>query len=115
MLDTPVEYYTYFISNSLQFLYSAFFLCKFIPRTFVLFRYYIVNRIISWYYKRKIKSSHSRLNDLKKEKKRLLDEIMENETYKVAKDILEKYAPETLPEKNPIVSIIYVYVRAGAV
>ena len=41
---------------------------------------------------------------MKKEKKRLLEEVMDKETYKVAKDILEKFAPETLPRKTQPVS-----------
>lgn len=33
---------------------------------------------------------------MKTEKKKLLDQVMETETYKKAKDILEKFAPEQL-------------------
>lgn len=36
---------------------------------------------------------------LKKEKQRLLDEVMDKETFKVAKEILEKYAPNHLLPK----------------
>lgn len=34
--------------------------------------------------------------ELRKEKKKILDEVMEKETFKVAKEILEKYAPHQL-------------------
>jgi len=37
-----------------------------------------------------------KLTELKSVKKKLLDEVMEKETFKVAKEILEKYAPHQL-------------------
>jgi len=43
---------------------------------------------------------------MKQEKKRLLEEVMDKETYKVAKDILEKFAPENLARKIQPVSIL---------
>lgn len=36
------------------------------------------------------------LSDLRAEKKKILDDVMEKETYKVAKEILEKFAPDQL-------------------
>jgi hypothetical protein len=38
---------------------------------------------------------------MKEEKKRLLEDVMDKETYKVAKEILEKFAPEQL-RKSPV-------------
>lgn len=49
-----------------------------------------------WYYNRKIVSYRKTLLELQKEKKKILDEVMEKETFKVAKEILEKYAPHQL-------------------
>jgi len=37
-----------------------------------------------------------KITELKSVKKKLLDEVMEKETFKVAKEILEKYAPHQL-------------------
>lgn len=36
------------------------------------------------------------MSDLRAEKKKILDDVMEKETYKVAKEILEKFAPDQL-------------------
>lgn len=49
-----------------------------------------------WYYNRKIVTYKKKLIELKSVKKKLLDEVMEKETFKVAKEILEKYAPHQL-------------------
>lgn len=49
-----------------------------------------------WYYNRKIVAYKKKLIELRGEKKKILDEVMENETFKVAKEILEKYAPHQL-------------------
>lgn len=49
-----------------------------------------------WYYNRKIVAYKKKLIELRTEKKKILDEVMEKETFKVAKDILEKYAPHQL-------------------
>ncbi|XP_067003224.1 endoplasmic reticulum junction formation protein lunapark-A isoform X2 [Anabrus simplex] len=59
-----------------------------------------LKRLVSWYYHRKISSNQEKLIDMKNKKKQLLDEVMEKETYKVAKQILEKYAPDQL-RKTP--------------
>lgn len=50
--------------------------------------------MFAWYYNRKISRNQLKLKSLKEEKKKMLDKVMETETYKVAKVILEKYAPE---------------------
>lgn len=41
-------------------------------------------------------SYKKKLLELRSEKKKILDEVMEKETFKVAKEILEKYAPHQL-------------------
>lgn len=54
----------------------------------------LVRRLITWWYSRKITRSQKKLSDMRDEKKRLLEEVMDKETYKVAKKILDKFAPE---------------------
>jgi endoplasmic reticulum junction formation protein lunapark len=55
-----------------------------------------LKRIITWYFARQIKSNETKLEQLKEEKKKLLDDVMDKETYKAAKEILEQFAPEQL-------------------
>lgn len=62
-----------------------------------------VKRLVTWYYRRELTLNQEKLHDMKEEKKRLLEDVMEKETYKVAKEILEKFAPE--PRKSPTVGI----------
>ncbi|KAK6620048.1 hypothetical protein RUM44_006448 [Polyplax serrata] len=59
----------------------------------------IVSRLISWYYGRLINKNQSLLIEMKKEKKRILDEVMDKETYKVAKEILDKYSTDNVPKE----------------
>jgi NADH:ubiquinone oxidoreductase subunit F (NADH-binding) len=61
-----------------------------------------LKRTITWYYSRKIKRDEIRLIKLKDEKKKLLDEVMDKETYKNAKEILEKFAPEQLQKESAV-------------
>lgn len=65
------------------------------------FRVYILKRILTWYYSRKISKNEEKLKSLLERKEKILDEVMETETYKVAKEILEKYAPDQL-RKNQV-------------
>lgn len=62
-------------------------------------RLILIKRALSWYFDRKIVKNKSKYESLKKEKQQLLDDVMENETFKVAKEILEKYAPNHLLPK----------------
>ncbi|XP_014216815.1 endoplasmic reticulum junction formation protein lunapark isoform X2 [Copidosoma floridanum] len=53
-------------------------------------------KTVSWYYRRKIFKYEEKLTNLQHEKKKVLDEVTETETYKKAKEILMKYAPDQL-------------------
>lgn len=53
-------------------------------------------KLLSWYYRRKLSKNEIYLKILIANKKKLLEEVKDKETYKVAKEILEKYAPEQL-------------------
>ncbi|GJQ66367.1 hypothetical protein Trydic_g4403 [Trypoxylus dichotomus] len=55
---------------------------------------------LTWYYKRKITRNQMKLRKLSDEKKKILENVMETETYKKAKVILEKYAPEQVRRSN---------------
>ncbi|XP_011503630.1 PREDICTED: protein lunapark isoform X2 [Ceratosolen solmsi marchali] len=52
--------------------------------------------IVSWYYTRKISRNQEKLITMLQEKKKILDEVTETETYKKAKEILMKFAPDQL-------------------
>lgn len=52
--------------------------------------------MVSWYYNRKITHNQEKLFTIISEKKKILDEVTETETYKKAKEILLKFAPDEL-------------------
>lgn len=50
---------------------------------------------ISWYYNWSLNKNRIQLSKMREEKKKILEEVMNTETYKVAKEILDKYgSPE---------------------
>ncbi|XP_068990941.1 endoplasmic reticulum junction formation protein lunapark-B [Neodiprion pinetum] len=55
-----------------------------------------IKNLVSWYYKRKISRNQTKLTSMQQEKKKILDEVVETETYKKAKEILMKFAPDQL-------------------
>lgn len=52
--------------------------------------------MLTWWYNRKLKRNHEKLSLLRKKKKEILENVMEKETYKVAKKILETFAPDEI-------------------
>lgn len=72
---------------------------------------WLIKRFLTWYYSRKIKKNEKKLVSLKDEKKKILDNVKETETYIVAKKILDKFGNDqlkkpriTLSESTPITS-----------
>lgn len=62
----------------------------------------LLKKFITWYYKREIVHSKDKLSDLKVKKKKILEDVMNKETYKVAKEILERFAPEHLRKPGEV-------------
>lgn len=54
----------------------------------------IMKNVLTWWYHRKIRLNEAKADKLKKQKETLLEKVMETETYKVAKEILEKFGVE---------------------
>jgi hypothetical protein len=63
----------------------------------------LVKRLVTWYYRRKLTHNQEKLHDMREEKKKLLENVMDTETYKVAKEILEKFAPDQLSKSSSVV------------
>ncbi|XP_057655739.1 endoplasmic reticulum junction formation protein lunapark [Diorhabda carinulata] len=63
-----------------------------------------IKKFLAWYYSRKLNRNEMKLVKLKEEKKKILENVMEKETYKVAKQILDKYGNDT-SNKNEIEAI----------
>ncbi|KAL3837493.1 hypothetical protein ACJMK2_022846 [Sinanodonta woodiana] len=69
------------------------------------FLVWITKKVLHWYYIKRIMGTDSALEELKERKKSILEDVMENETYKKAKEILEKFDPERYKQlENPKVS-----------
>lgn len=94
-------YFFYFSKTSdlsLKFLYS-------LPFIVLPFIYWFLKRTVQWYYRWVIDSKDEKLRELKKQKKKILEKVQETETFKEAKEILEKYDPKALSDlsfKNSI-------------
>lgn len=82
----------------------------------------LVKQVLTWYYQRKIARKQNKLVTLHNEKKDILEKVMETETYKIAKTILDKFAPpepiRKLPEltttpSRPIKQVAPTTVNAG--
>lgn len=90
-LVAAVVFYFYYFPPTLQeqLLYAT----PFIVFPLVV---YIFKRLLTWYYRRKISKNEQKLKSLRERKAKILEQVMETETYKVAKEILETYAPDQL-------------------
>ncbi|XP_032679796.1 endoplasmic reticulum junction formation protein lunapark-B isoform X2 [Odontomachus brunneus] len=67
-----------------------------IPLLFFPILILLTKKMISWYYNRKITHNQEKLSTIMEEKKKILNEVTETETYKKAKEILLKFAPDEL-------------------
>lgn len=67
-----------------------------IPLLFFPILILLTKKMISWYYNRKITHNREKLSTIIEEKKKILNEVTETETYKKAKEILLKFAPDEL-------------------
>lgn len=56
----------------------------------------LTKKMVSWYYNRKITHNREKLSTIVAEKKKILEDVTETETYKKAKEILLKFAPDEL-------------------
>lgn len=65
-------------------------------RTLYYYRILFTKKMVSWYYKRKISQNQEKLLTMQQEKSKILDEVTETETYKKAKEILLRFAPDQL-------------------
>ena len=59
-----------------------------------------MKKFVTWYYEQRIIRKKEKYEELKKEKQRILEDVIDNETFKVGKEILEKYAPSQLIPKH---------------
>ncbi|XP_066593400.1 endoplasmic reticulum junction formation protein lunapark-B [Prorops nasuta] len=74
----------------------------------------LTKKLVSWYYKRKLTQNETKLSTMQQEKKKILEQVTETETYKKAKEILLKFAPDQLKmtplsppvQKTPGVAVI---------
>lgn len=60
----------------------------------------LTKKLISWYYVRRMVEQQDLLRRLRSDKRQLLEQVKEKETYKVARTILEKFAPDQLRNNN---------------
>ncbi|KAK8729976.1 hypothetical protein OTU49_008416 [Cherax quadricarinatus] len=90
-LMAAVIFYFYYFPDTLQekLLYAT-------PFIFFIFLIYTLKRLLTWYYRRKISKNEEKLKILHERREKILEQVMETETYKVAKEILELYAPDQL-------------------
>ncbi|KAH0553791.1 endoplasmic reticulum junction formation protein lunapark-A isoform X2 [Cotesia glomerata] len=88
---TAVLFYFYFFPASL---YDQLFYIT--PLLIFPLLIIFTKKLVTWYYKRKISRNQEKLVDMQKEKKKILDQVTETETYKKAKEILLKFAPDQL-------------------
>lgn len=65
---------------------------------FVLFPLFVwcTKRFLNWYFIRRVTFTDRSLKKRKEEKQKILEEVKEKETYKRAKEILEKYDPDSV-------------------
>ncbi|XP_033624885.1 endoplasmic reticulum junction formation protein lunapark-B-like [Asterias rubens] len=58
---------------------------------------YLIRKILQWYFVKRIARNQMALEDLRAEKKKILEEVKDKESYKKAKEILDRFDPASSP------------------
>jgi hypothetical protein len=61
-------------------------------------RIWTFHRILRWHYTRRMQINAEKSVELRKRKQKILEEVMDTETYKVAKEILDKFGDKATPK-----------------
>ncbi|XP_061174766.1 endoplasmic reticulum junction formation protein lunapark-B-like isoform X2 [Saccostrea echinata] len=88
-----VIFYFYFFPNNWRdrLLYSS-------PLLIFPVLVWLIRKFLHWFFVKRIAKNDLALQDLKEKKKKILEDVMETETYKKAKEILERFDPERFKE-----------------
>ncbi|XP_025081983.1 endoplasmic reticulum junction formation protein lunapark-B-like isoform X2 [Pomacea canaliculata] len=87
IIAAVVFYYLYFPKTWQETLLYTF------PLIIFPFLVWGARKFTHWYFVQRLSASELALSELRAQKKTILEEVMEKETYKKAKEILEKYDP----------------------
>ncbi|XP_055317806.1 endoplasmic reticulum junction formation protein lunapark-B [Sitodiplosis mosellana] len=67
----------------------------------------LLKRLVAWYFQRKINRNANQLKKLRAEKKKIIEQVMDKETYKVACEILNRFGDaSTRAQHQPVASAI---------
>ncbi|XP_063898098.1 endoplasmic reticulum junction formation protein lunapark-B isoform X1 [Helicoverpa armigera] len=83
-----ILYYYMYVGRSQHWMYSLLYASPLLVLPILVI---FLRSGISWYYNWTINKNRLKLSKMRAEKKKILEEVMNTETYKVAKEILDKY------------------------
>jgi hypothetical protein len=91
-------YYIYFMPKNLTDRFKT--LIPFLISPLII---YCIRKFLKWFYIKRIVYYETRLSDLNEEKKKILEDVKENETYKKAREILDRFSGglEITPPMSP--------------
>ncbi|XP_060078070.1 endoplasmic reticulum junction formation protein lunapark-B-like isoform X1 [Ylistrum balloti] len=65
---------------------------------------WLIKKFLHWYFVKRITKNDLALNELRENRKQILEDVMEKETYKKAREILQKFDPARFKELEPSVT-----------
>ncbi|XP_055641337.1 endoplasmic reticulum junction formation protein lunapark-B [Toxorhynchites rutilus septentrionalis] len=72
----------------------------------------LIKKVLAWYFERKVIRNTNKLKLLRAEKKKILEQVMDKETYKVAVDILNKFGDNSQKAQTQSLSALTPMKRA---
>lgn len=73
----------------------------------ITFRILLIKQIVAWFFTRKVNSNSGKLSDLRAEKKKVIEQCMDKETYKVALEIINRFGDKTTPIRPQLTTGLY--------
>lgn len=58
-------------------------------------RIFLIKRLVAWYFERKIGQNSKKLGIMKEQKQKIIEQVKDKETYKVALELLNRFGDKT--------------------
>lgn len=97
LFNTTISF-SYFVSIQSAIYFKLWIVQKL--NFFIFFRIFFIKRLVAWYFQRRVNKNSSQLQTLRTQKKQLLEQVMDKETYKVALEILNKFSEKPIMRPN---------------